>query len=166
MKWAIVLLIVLIALIVIIAAYVIPKFRKVLFIIIGIAAIICLIGFFAIQYEKSLSKKRISPNEIDLTDLKLAGDDFNEDTQRRRLLGRIKNNSTKYILSRLKLKLIMRDCIKPDDCEITGEAYGSFYTNIPPGQIREINEGIYFSNLAVPKNKGSWDYEILEIIGK
>ncbi len=154
---------VLIILIVLIAAFAVPKFGKALLVVIGILVV----GGFALylngQHKEELAKKRISPDEIQLDDLRLAPSYSPESF---RIVGRIKNKSQKYSLDSLRLKITMRDCVKLGDCKIVGESVAWSFADVPPGQSRDFDESVYFSNLAKPKGKYEWDYSIIEIKGE
>ena len=84
-----------------------------------------------------MSKKRIAPAEIQFDNLRLAPGYSSESF---RLLGRIKNTSPRFSLQDLRLKITMRDCIKPGECEIVGESTAWTFATVPSGQSRDIDE--------------------------
>lgn len=153
----------LILLIVVIASFAVPKFGKTLLVVIGILMTVGFAWYLKNQHEEKISKQRISPSEIQFDDLRMAPRYSPESF---RLLGRIKNKSQRYTLHDIQLKVTIRDCIKAGDCEIVGEATAWSFNNIPPGQSREFDESVYFSNLAKPKGKYEWDYSVVEIKGE
>ncbi len=157
MWWALILLIL------VIVAFAVPKFGKALLVVIGVLVVIGIIWYLKNQHEEELAKKRIVPNEIQFVDLRLAPSYSPESF---RLLGRIKNKSQRFILTDLRVKITMRDCVKPGDCEIVGECIAWSFADVPPGQSRDLDESVYFSHLAKPKGKYEWDYSIIEIKGK
>jgi hypothetical protein len=154
---------ILVILIVIVIAFKIPAFGK--FLIIGITILVAfgLLWYIKDQRNEEISKKLIAPTEIQFDDFSLIPEKYMTDSFH--LLGRIKNKSRQHTLQDLRLKVIMRDCIKPSACEIVGEAETRILATVPPGQSRDINESLYFANIAKPKGEYKWDYNILEIKG-
>lgn len=153
---------ILILLIVVIAAFKVPLFGKALLVCIGIVVILCAIWLLNDRHEAEVAKRRISPAEIQFDDLHLSPS-YSADSFR--LLGRIKNRSKRFSLQDMSIKIAMRDCIKPGECEIVGEDRVWSLCNCPPGQARDLDASVHFSNLAKPKGKYEWDYSILEIKG-
>ena len=153
---------IIILIIVVIIAFKIPKFGKTLLIGVAVLVVIGFIWYLNNQHEEEMSKKRISPAEIQFDNLRLAPSYSAESF---RLVGRIKNKSQSFSLRDMRIKITMRDCIKPGECEIVGESTAWTFATIPPGQSRDIDESVHFSNLAKPKGKYEWDYAIVEIRG-
>ena len=71
-----------------------------------------------------------------------------------------------YTLSEVRLKLTMRDCRKPKDCEVVGETVESLYTSVPPGQARDLDEHVLFSAMRQPRGTYQWEYQIVAILGR
>ncbi len=61
------------------------------------------------------------------------------------IIGRIINNSDKYSLSGVQLKLAMNDCInnEKNNCIIIAEQDEYIYIDIPPKQARDFKKNIY-----------------------
>lgn len=158
----------LIVIAVVIIAIVFPKFGRALLKIIlvfgAISAVIFLLWFLYDQHEDELSKKRIPISEIQIDDLLLTPVPYRPNEYY--LSGRLKNKSQHFSLQSIKIKITMRDCIKPDECEIVGEDTALSSLSIPPGQVREMNGMVLFSYLAKPKGKNQWDYSVVELKGK
>lgn len=149
-------------LIVIVIAFKIPKYGKELLVGIGILVAIGVVWYLKNEQEEVASKRRIVPAGIQFDNLRLAPSYSAESFL---LLSRIKNKTQRFSLRDLRLKITMHDCIKPGDCEIVGESTACSFATVPPGQSRDIDESVYFSNLAKPKGKYEWGYSILEIKG-
>ena len=135
------------------------QFRYFLLIVIaGIAAY----GYYAnilSENRKELARKLIKPTEIEIQEAELSVGPFG------RLTARVRNRS-RYTLTNLSLRVIVRDC-EPDgkQCITVGESNASQYLTIPPGQTRAMNASVYFSDL--PKlRKWHWDFHIKEIEGQ
>jgi hypothetical protein len=156
MLWIIVLIIV------VIIAFIVPKFGKTLLIGIAVLVAIGFLWYLNNRHEEEVSKKRISHTEIQFDDLRLMP---SYSAASFRLSGRLKNKSQRFSLQDIRIKITMRDCIKPGECEIVGETTASTFATVPPGQSRDVDESVYFSNLAKPKGKYEWGYYIVEIKG-
>jgi len=133
------------------------RFRK----FAGILILVCAVGGFLYwQYqenEEKQSKKRIAPSEVFFEGVSLKSSYGSYD-----MVGRITNNSNKYTLKGVQLKLTFRDCAKDSDsnCIIIAEEDEYIYINIPPKQARDFKERVYlYSDLNV-KGKLVWDYSI------
>ncbi len=177
-----------IVIIILIAAFAVPSFGKallgfgkILSILLGILAIIGVAWYYYTRHEEELAKTRISPNEIELSDLRLIPEDY--DRESFKLIGRLKNKSSKYSLSELQVKIELQDhigeIIDPFDKsievwpvsgigqrEVIGEDTIDILSDVPPGQVRNVDEHVYFSNLAYAKGKYESNYSITEIKGK
>jgi hypothetical protein len=164
MAWAILLIII------IVPAFAIPKFGKALLGLGGILLILAALGAVVLykmdrqqRAEHEVAKTRIKLNEVELVDLVLRP---GHSTGSYTLVGRIRNQSTQYTLSEVRLKLTMRDCKGSNDCEIVGETKESLYTSVPPGQARDLDEYVHFSGMRQPRGKYQWEYQIVEILGR
>ena len=150
--------------ILIIAAFAIPRLGKALL----ITGAVCAAIFIAFILVMSLtgsndSEKRkhlISPTEIELADLQ-----FRQDYGTK-LTGKIKNKSSKFTLTNVDLKLTFTDCIAPANCEIVGETTADIYLSVPPGQIRYFEDSVYPSEMGPAHGERSWSYQISEIQGQ
>ena len=135
------------------------QFRYFLLIVIaGIAAY----GYYAnilSENRKELARKLINPTEIKIQEARLRVGPFG------RLTARVTNRS-RYTLTNLSLRVIVRDC-EPDgkQCITVGEDTASEYFTIPPGQTRALDTPVRFNNL--PKlRKWHWNFHIKEIEGQ
>lgn len=147
--------------IIVIAAFAFPRFGKALLIIVGILVCVALIWYFKIQQEEEASKKRIPANELELIELGLLPRKYSQESFE--LVGRIRNKSTQYTLTTLRLRITMKDCLSAGPCETVGESSVWVFISVPPGQSREIKDSVYFSNLGNPRGQFQWSYMIEEI---
>ena len=155
---------------VIIAAFVIPRFGRVVVGLVGLVVALGVIGAIILfvmdrrqKAERELAKTRIRSQEVELVDLVLrpgySGSSFT-------LVGRVRNRSGRYTLNEMRLKFTMKDCGEADNCEVVGQTEDAMYVNVPPGQARDLNESVYFTGLGSPRGKHQWDYQVVEIIGR
>ncbi len=150
MKW-------LFGIIVLILLVVSARFRK----FAGFVVLICIVGGALLwgyqEYEKNKSKSRISASEVTLENIS-----FETRNNNYELTGRIVNNSEKYILNGLQLKITVKDCTNNDDthCIIFAEKKEYIYLSIPPRQARDFKKDIYLYLNQSIENKLAWDYSI------
>jgi hypothetical protein len=151
----------LVTILAVIAAFLFPKFRNALLILIGAVAI----GLFALyenqQIEDNASKGRVTDTEVQLTELRLVPG-YGSYT----LVGRLRNSSARFSIQSLQLRVTLRDCVSKNQCETIGQATPYLSLSVPPGQTRGVEERLYFSSL--PKIRGNleWDYAVVEIRAK
>ena len=159
--------VILIIIILVVAGFALPRLGKALLVLLGVLVLGAL-GIAAWVYQNNLeqnrereaAKTRIRIAEVDLSDLTLGSGSSST------LAGRVKNNSKTYRLSEIVLKITMRDCDAAGKCEIVGEEEVRSYSDIPPGQARDISQYVSFSGLGSPRGKRQWDYSVVEISGK
>jgi len=82
-----------------------------------------------------------------------------------KITSNIKNNS-KYTLDSLTLMVLAYDCpsiIMSPNCEIIGQNEVHEYITVPPGQIREMESLVFFSDIPLIKNNFKWTYKVTNI---
>jgi hypothetical protein len=91
----------------------------------------------------------VSASEIEISDVSLTGignDDYN--------ISALANNKSESKVARLRLSIIARDCPTQDaqvaDCDIFGRVE-TFETDIPAGEVRQINKKIKIRGVAKPR---------------
>lgn len=111
--------------------------------------------------EFEASKKLIAPSdlEINLQSQSEFGGYFI-------ISGWIRNNSTKYSLTLLRLDLSLEDHLPSDEYLIAGETSARIDVNIPPGQVRDFSRSVKFNLLRQFKGRFAVSYEIAEIRGE
>lgn len=106
--------------------------------------------------EEELSKKRISINEVDFVDLTLGGNTH--------LKGRIRNRSRVYTLTEIGMEIFLREKFR-DTTETVGQANVMIWIQIPPMQMRDLDEYVSFSNVGELKGERSWYYKVKYLKG-
>lgn len=112
------------------------------------------------EREAAASLKRISREEIQLSDFKLS-----KSAYKHQISGRIKNNSSKFTLSELGLKITLKDCIEDTSsteskCDIVGQSDTAIDTTVPPGQARDFSRNVDFDSETRIRGKLSWYYTV------
>lgn len=110
------------------------------------------------------TRNKIRLSEVEFTNLRL-------DSVKSTLMGQIKNNSPRYTLTGIGIRITMQDCAPEGvtgkiKCKTVGEGTEQLNLNIPPRQVREINEFV-----SLPANLGaiaspSLNYSIQYIEGR
>ena len=150
MKW-------LAGIIILILLVVSEKFRK----FVGVFVLVCAVGgllFWQYQeFEKNKSRNRISPSELVLKNVsfKLSHSSYE-------MAGRIINNSEKFTLNGVQLKITIKDCANNDhiDCIIFSEKNEYIYVYIPPKQARDFRKDISLYSDQNKEDRLVWDYSI------
>ena len=127
----------------------------------GVLVLICIAGgllyWLYQENEESESKRRIPAS-----DLKFEGVFLKPSYSSYDLVGRITNNSAKYSLKAIQIKLTFKDCdkVNPSNCVVVAQSDEHIYINIPPGQARDFKEGVYLSSNLNIKGTMVWEYTI------
>lgn len=133
----------------------------------GTIVLLCVIGGIFIWqyqvYEESRSRKNILPSELTFEDLSL--ESINENY---RLAGRIINNSDKYDVRGIQIKITISDCKinESDNCVIIKEANEYIYAAIPSKQARDFRKNLLLYSDIVIKGKLDWDYSVKYVESK
>lgn len=154
---------------IIIAAFIVPKFRRAVLGLLGIIVALGAIGATILfvtdrreKAEREVAKTRIGRQEVEFVDLVLRPGYAGSYT----LVGRVRNRSNRYTLNEMRIRFTMKDCADATNCEVVGQTEDAMYVNVPPGQARDLDEFVHFAGLAAPRGKHQWDYEVVEIVGQ
>ena len=157
------------AVIVLWLAVTVPGFRKLLGALLGVGVIAGL-GLHAwIEHQSSIqeqedaaAKQRIRSSEVELIDMRMGTAGPSVD-----LAGRARNNSAQYTLTRIELRLFIEDCSdKAVKCDIVGDEVESISVTVPPGQVRDISESVYFRDLGSARPGRGWRYSVVSVSGR
>lgn len=100
------------------------------------------------EKEAEAAKLRIPLTNIELVDLGMG-----TDKEVVTLTGRVRNNDPRFTLTGVELRLRVQACPTPDRCDTVGDTTNHIYLNVPPQQVREINEVVSFSGIGRPRMK-------------
>jgi len=140
-------------------------FRKAALGLVGVLIVVGTAVYVYEQIEDDRSRSRIPSSELEYLDIKL----LNKSASSRQLTGRIKNNSKKYALRGLGLRIVLEDCEmldKQTSCTVVAETTNNLSINVPPGQARDFSEGIYGLGSPIAKRNMVWRYEVTYIRGE
>ena len=147
-----------------------PAFGKFAFIGGGIVVlIIALIITWSVSdsnQKQKVAKSLIPINQIELTNLRLS-----KGFSLYQLSGEVKNNSA-YELQDITLAVKAYDCpgnTITGDCTIVGEDDNvSTYIEVPPNQVRSLNDVTYVNLDNMPSIRGNflWSYGLVSTIAK
>jgi lysylphosphatidylglycerol synthetase-like protein (DUF2156 family) len=156
-----------IALLVLIAAFVVPGFGRALMVLAGVLVVVLIVVLVAVneqdEQERAASRSRVTPQEVELSDMRLEQSLDRSFYLSYRLTGRIKNLSNAFNIDSVQLRIVLNDCVVASDCSTVGDTTRDISVSVPPGQTRGIDQTISFS--AVPPFRGAvvWNYSIAEI---
>lgn len=149
------------ALILIASCIALIKFQRLRKAVLVVAAslALCVSGYLVYdQHETSLSKTRVRPDQLTFTEMRLGPGSFGSSY---RLVGRVKNNSP-FTVFDIKARVQIRDCDVVAHCETVGEEEKVLEPVIPPDQVRDIEESLYFGQGTHVKGSFQWNYTITE----
>jgi hypothetical protein len=139
-----------------------PIFRKSMIVIAVVLALIILGYLENEKLQTEASKNLVRFDQLEFADMRLGPESYGSSY---RLTGRIKNNSP-YSVFGIKAKVHVLDCDEKSHCDVIGEEEESIGPLIPPGQVRDIDDSIYFSGATHVKGQFQWNYTISEIQGR
>lgn len=137
-------------------------FRNCLLVIIILAGAHYYYDDFERRNESEAASIRISPDEIELTDLEFS-DPFTQ-SYANEITGRVRNNSDWYKLDTLYLMVQLVDTYD-DRSEIIGDDEIAIRVDVPPQQVRDFIVQPHFGTLHSPKGKWDWSCSISLIKG-
>ncbi|MCU1250613.1 MAG: hypothetical protein JWQ49_3642 [Edaphobacter sp.] len=109
--------------------------------------------------ETESSKHLVLADQLAFTDLRLGPDNYGSSY---RLTGRLKNKSP-YSVFEVRARIRILDCDSQSHCDVVGEEETSIGPLIPPAQVRDIDESVYFGSETRIRGQLQWNYEITEI---
>lgn len=121
--------------------------------------LIVYVFFFDTRGEEARRAERISPDELELTDVT-----FTQDLRFSRLEGRVRNLSERYRLRDFDIRVTMYDC--PDvgtsleDCAVIAQDTGIARVDLPPGQVRHFETVLRFTDVPAPEGVVVWDHRV------
>lgn len=136
-----------------------PRFRKAVFVI---AAVLVLAVCGSLMYnnqQTNASKKLVRVEQLSFTDMRLGPESFGSSYK---LTGRVKNNSG-YTVVGIQTKLQVLDCDDNSKCDVVGEEEQHLLPVIPAGQVRDIDESVYFGGGTRVRGRLQWNYRVTEI---
>lgn len=125
--------------------------------VVGVLALIVLAYVAHNNHQTEVSKRLVTASELAFEDMRLGPDSYGY-----KLAGRIKNNS-KYTVYVIDAKIRVLDCDNKSNCEIVGEEEQNIAPRIPPGQVRDVDDSIFFGSGTRVRGRFEWNYTIGEI---
>lgn len=129
-----------------------------IFTIIGVVVIYKFIRFLITGYWTPPPRRQlIAVNEIVLDDFKI-----DKGSGWGRLTGRLRNNSGKYTISKVELRITARDCPGETD-EIIAQDKHMLNLEVPPGQARDVNSVVTSAKRLNPRGRLDWSFDVVHI---
>ena len=136
-----------------------PSFRKTIFVIASTLALAVVVYLLYDKQQTEASKKLVRVEELEFADMRMGPESFGSGYK---LTGRVKNNS-RYTVFVIQTKIHVLDCDDKSNCEVVGEEERDIAPLIPPGQVRDIDDSIYFGSGTHIRGHFQWNYTISEI---
>lgn len=151
-------IILLILIMILVAAY-LPKFRRVLGVILMV-----LFGAIAFIIWQDTQERELEFQRIPISQVQLSHMDVRPGLNSRSfvLTGRLENAAQIFTIISVTIQATIEDC-HATECEIVGQETAEISLEIPPKQARDFSLTIPFS--AIPKiiGEATWRYAILKV---
>ena len=130
-----------------------------MFLLIGCAVIALGIGAYLARErsEREEAKSLVRPDQLSFSEMTLGPEYGTTYTLR----GRVKNNSP-YEVKNVQVKVQVSDCDANGHCDVVGEEPEYAFVDVPPGQVRDLSESIYFSNMVI-HGHFEWNYVVTQV---
>jgi len=154
----------LIIVVVLIAAFAVPRFGAALLVLVAIAAIAVLSELERENADNRESLTRVPKDQLELTNLELGRVPGGEGDYQ--IFGQAKNNSAQYTVNEVDIRVKVFDCPAKRwsrDCATIGDSDVVILADIPPGQLRAVQEDIFFDSMPPIKGSLVWSYKIAKI---
>ena len=143
-------------------------FRRFLVISIGVLLVCVVVLFLWLQQqERSATSQRaaakllIPAANIDLIDLRMGTGGPSVTLE-----GRVRNRDSSHTLTGLELHLKVLECSQPGSCDTVGDETENISVDVPPQQVREFNQYVYFSGLRSNRPSRQWTYDLVSLSGR
>jgi hypothetical protein len=126
--------------------------------VVGVLALVLWLRFDENERARNqdLARHRMTANEINLSDMAF-------DFRGGHLTGRLHNDSSRFAVSAIGLRLTLQDC-DASGCDTVGEQNTDVYQATPPGQSRDFSEFVFFPGNPTPKRGViHWNYQVLYV---
>ena len=131
------------------------RFRKLAGSLVLLGLVVGLLIWQYQEYEKNKSKNRISPSELVLKNIS-----FKPSNSHYEMTLRIINNSQKFTLNGIQLKITAKECANNTDCIVILEKNEYIYVHIPPKQARDFRKEVSFYSNQTIEGKLVWNYSV------
>ncbi len=152
-------IILIVILILILAVFFLPKFRRALWVTLGIVlSIIVMIIWF-----DNRERERAHLN-FPLTQVELQGMRSKPGLNARSYVvnGRIHNHSLDNPLHQIVFEVTVRDC-KEGNCQVVAQEKGRVSMEVPPGQARDFQVSVPFSTSMNLQGQPEWAYRVVDV---
>jgi hypothetical protein len=142
-----------------IAFFKFPVFRKAILIVVCALVLIVLVYFAKDKHDTEVSKELVRVDQLAFMDMTLGPETYGSSYK---LIGRVKNNSP-YAVYDIKARIRVLDCNSQSHCDVVGEENTRIGPFLPPGQVRDINDSVFFDSGTRVRGQFQWNYEITEV---
>jgi len=112
-----------------------------------------------VQYEATVSRGLVRADELFFSDMRLGPESFGSGYKHG---GRVKNDS-RYTVFEIRARIQLLDCDGTSHCDIVGDEEQILLPVIPPGQVRDIDQSVYFTSGTQVRGNFQWNYRITQV---
>ena len=151
--------IIIVILILVLSAFFLPKFRRALWVTLGVVLSVIAIIIWLDNRERELAHLSFPLNKVELKDVE-AKPGLNARSYV--VNGRIFNHSPTEPLKQVLFEVIVKDCNEVD-CQIVAQEQGRVSMVIPPGQVRMFKVSVPFSSSIKLQGRAKWVYNVIDV---
>ena len=152
-------IIIVVILILVLSAFFLPKFRRALWITLGVVLSIIAIIIWLDNRERELAHLSFPLTQVELKDME-AHPGLNARSYV--VNGRIFNHSESSPLKQVVFEVAVKDCHE-GQCIIVAQEEGRVSMVIPPGQVRVFKVSVPFSSSIKLQGQAEWVYKVIDV---
>jgi hypothetical protein len=128
-----------------------------------LAAMLLILAFGCSRNDQRAGTIRIDRKEIDFPGMQLRP---GKDRTTFKLVGRIRNKSSRSIVTGVTFRFTMEDVLATGASTTVAETIVALHCEVPPLDSRDMAEDVLFKTLPQPRGRHEWNYAVLEVAGK
>ena len=141
------------------SAFFLPRFRRALWITLGIVATLVVIIIWVDNRERELSHKSIPLAHVELQNMEVTP---GLNARSYFVQGRVLNHSANESLRQVVFEVNLQDC-QLEDCQIVAQERGRVSVDIPPSQARDFKVSVPFSSSIHLQGKPEWTFTVVDV---
>lgn len=152
-------IIIIVIFILILSAFFLPKFRRALWVTLGIVLSVITVIIWLDNRERELAHLSFPLSQVELQNMQTKP---GLNARAYVVNGRIFNHSLSDTLNQVLFEVNVKDC-DGGECQVIAAEQGRVSLVIPPGQARDFQVSVPFSSSIVLQGKPKWEYKVIDV---
>ena len=152
-------LIILLIVVLVLAAFLFPQFRRSLWAI--LVAVLCVVAgiIWLDTRQRELELTRLPLSQVNLLHMQV-----NAGMNARTYVvnGRLQNQSKNLTINMIVLQVTLEDCVA-ESCQVVGQEERRLLLEVPPAQSRDFETTVPFSSVVDLKGTPDWHFSVLDV---